>query len=233
MHNVKDQHILDEYLMITKMFTVGALYTNCYVVGCDETRDAIIIDPGFDNELVAKRILREAEQLELQIKYIVNTHGHSDHIAGNGIMKKLTGAPILIHEYDAPMLTKATENLTTLFGLRTAPMPPADQMLHNGDPIKMGTVTLRVIHTPGHTRGSISLLGDDVVFTGDTLFAGSIGRTDFPGSSYKEIMSSLKKLSILPNRIKVYPGHGPASTIGEEKRSNPFLQNISTSSDTF
>jgi len=219
--------------MITKMFTVGALYTNCYVVGCNETKEALIIDPGFDTELVAKRILREADQLELQIKYIVNTHGHPDHIAGNGIVKKLTAAPILIHEYDAPMLTKAAENLTVLSGLRTVSLPSADRMLHNGDAIEVGEVMLRVLHTPGHTRGSISILGNDVVFTGDTLFAGSIGRTDFPDSSYKEIMSSLKKLAVLPDRIKVYPGHGPASTIGEEKKSNPFLQNLSTSSDTF
>jgi len=215
------------------MFTVGALYTNCYVVGCNETKEALIIDPGFDTELVAKRILREADQLELQIKYIVNTHGHPDHIAGNGIVKKLTSAPILIHEYDAPMLTRATENLTMLFGLRTASLPPADRILHNGDAIKVGEVMLRVLHTPGHTRGSISILGNDVVFTGDTLFAGSIGRTDLPDSSPKEIMSSLKKLTILQDHIKVYPGHGPASTIGEEKKSNPFLQNLSASSDIF
>ena len=219
--------------MITKMFTVGALYTNCYVVGCNETKEALIIDPGFDTELVAKRILREADQLELQIKYIVNTHGHPDHIAGNGIVKKMTSAPILIHEYDAPMLTRSTENLTTLFGLRTASLPPADRILHNGDAIKVGEVMLRVLHTPGHTRGSISILGNDVVFTGDTLFAGSIGRTDLPDSSPKEIMSSLKKLTILPDHIKVYAGHGPASTIGEEKKSNPFLQNLSASSDIF
>lgn len=219
--------------MITKMFTVGALYTNCYVVGCNETKEALIIDPGFDTELVAKRILREADQLELQIKYIVNTHGHPDHIAGNGIVKKMTSAPILIHEYDAPMLTRATENLTMLFGLRTASLPPADRILHNGDAIKVGEVMLRVLHTPGHTRGSISILGNDVVFTGDTLFASSIGRTDLPDSSPKEIMSSLKKLTILPDHIKVYAGHGPASTIGEEKKSNPFLQNLSASSDIF
>jgi len=219
--------------MITKMFTVGALYTNCYVVGCNETKEAIIIDPGFDTGLVAKRILREAVQLELQIKYIVNTHGHSDHISGNGMVKKLTAAPILIHEYDAPMLTKATENLTMLLGFRTVSLPPADRMLHNGDTIEVGEVMLRVLHTPGHTRGSISILGDDVVFTGDTLFAGSIGRTDLPGSSPKEIMSSLKKLIVLSDHIKVYPGHGPVSTIGEEKKSNPFLQNLSVSSDAF
>ncbi len=219
--------------MITKMFTVGALYTNCYVVGCNETKEAIIIDPGFDTGLVAKRILREAVQLELQIKYIVNTHGHSDHISGNGMVKKLMAAPILIHEYDAPMLTKATENLTMLLGFRTVSLPPADRMLHNGDTIEVGEVMLRVLHTPGHTRGSISILGDNVVFTGDTLFAGSIGRTDLPGSSPKEIMSSLKKLIALSDHIKVYPGHGPVSTIGEEKKSNPFLQNLSVSSDAF
>jgi len=219
--------------MITKMFTVGTLYTNCYVVGCNETKEALIIDPGFDTELVAKRILREADQLELQIKYIVNTHGHPDHIAGNGIVKKLTSAPILIHEYDAPMLTKATENLTILSGLRTVSLPPADQMLHDGDIVQVGDVALRVLHTPGHSRGSISLVGADAVFTGDTLFAGSIGRYDLPGASYEEIMLSIKKLATLPDRMRVYPGHGPTSTIGEEKRHNPFLQNLSTSPDTF
>ena len=219
--------------MITKMFTVGALYTNCYVVGCNETKEAIIIDPGFDTGLVAKRILREAVQLELQIKYIVNTHGHSDHISGNGMVKKLTAAPILIHEYDAPMLTKATENLTILSGLRTVSLPPADQMLHDGDIVQVGDVALRVLHTPGHSRGSISLVGADAVFTGDTLFAGSIGRYDLPGASYEEIMLSIKKLATLPDRMRVYPGHGPTSTIGEEKRHNPFLQNLSTSPDTF
>jgi len=219
--------------MITKMFTVGTLYTNCYVVGCNETKEALIIDPGFDTELVAKRILREADQLELQIKYIVNTHGHPDHIAGNGIVKKLTSVPILIHEYDAPMLTKATENLTILSGLRTVSLPPADQMLYDGDIVQVGDVALRVLHTPGHSRGSISLVGADAVFTGDTLFAGSIGRYDLPGASYEEIMLSIKKLATLPDRMKVYPGHGPTSTIGEEKRHNPFLQNLSTSPDTF
>jgi hydroxyacylglutathione hydrolase len=219
--------------MIMKMFTVGALYTNCYVVGCNETKEALIIDPGFDTELVAKRILREADQLELQIKYIVNTHGHSDHIAGNGIVKKLTAAPILIHEYDAPMLVRATENLTMLSGLRTVSLPPADRMLHNGDAIEVGEVMLRVLHTPGHSRGSISLLGADAVFTGDTLWAGTIGRYDLPGGSLEEIKKSLKKLMILPDHMKVYPGHGPTSTIGEEKKSNPFLQNLSALSDIF
>lgn len=212
--------------MITKMFTVGTLCTNCYVVGCTETREAIIVDPGFNTDTEAKTVLKEINQRELRVKYIVNTHGHPDHTAGNGIMKKLTGAPVLIHEYDAPMLTDAAKNLSMLFGLRTPSLPPADQLLHDGDIIKVGNVALRVLHTPGHSRGSISLLGDDAVFTGDTLFAGSIGRTDFPDSSYEEIIRSLKKLATLPDHVKVYPGHYPTSTIGEEKRSNPFLRNL-------
>lgn len=214
--------------MITKMFTVGTLCTNCYVVSCTETREALIIDPGFETDLEAKTVLKEIDQRKLRVRYIVNTHGHHDHTSGNGIMKRSTGAPILIHEYDAPMLTDSTKNLSVLFGLRTASLPPADQMLHDEDVVQVGDTALRVIHTPGHSRGSISLLGDDAVFSGDTLFAGSIGRTDLPSSSYEEIMLSLKKLATLPDHIKVYPGHGPTSTIGEEKRHNPFLQNLST-----
>jgi len=214
--------------MITKMFAVGTLSTNCYVVGCNETREALIIDPGFETKLEAKAIVKEIDQRKLRVRYIVNTHGHSDHTAGNGTMKKLTGAPILIHEYDAPMLTDSTKNLSMLFGLRATSPPPADQVLHDGDVVQVGNVALKILHTPGHSRGSISLLGVDAVFSGDTLFAGSIGRTDLVSSSYEEIMLSLKKLATLPDHVRVYPGHGPTSTIGEEKRHNPFLQNLST-----
>jgi len=219
--------------MITKMFTVGTLFTNCYVVGCTETKEALIIDPGFETDLEAETVLKEINQRKLRARYIMNTHGHHDHTAGNGIMKRLTGTPILIHEYDAPMLTDSSKNLSMLFGLRTASLPPADRMLHDGDVVQVGDVALRVLHTPGHSRGGISLLGAEAVFTGDTLFAGSIGRTDLSGSSYEEIILSIKKLATLPDHIKVYPGHGPTSTIGEERRHNPFLQNLSTSPDTF
>lgn len=199
------------------------MYTNCYIVGCAETKEALIVDPGFEREVEAKRILREVNQRDFKVRYIVNTHGHPDHISGNGVIKKATGAPILIHEYDAPMLARAGKSMAKLFGLR-ADSPPADNMLHDGDVIQIGCIRLKVIHTPGHSRGSISLLGDDVVFTGDTLFAGSIGRYDLPGGSFEEIMHSIKnRLTILPDHIKVYPGHGPTSTIGEEKRNNPFL----------
>lgn len=209
--------------MILEMLTLGSLYTNCYIAGCSKTREGLIIDPGFDRDTEAERVLTRVKQHHLDVKYIVNTHGHPDHTAGNGLLKAATGAPIVIHELDAPKLTESSKNLSMLFGLRVT-SPPADHTLKEGDIIQVGKVQLKVLHTPGHSKGSVSLLGEDVVFTGDTLFAGSIGRYDFPDASYKEIMTSLKRLATLPDHLKVYPGHGPTSTIGREKRSNPFLQ---------
>jgi len=210
--------------MIIKMFTFGMYLTNCYVVGCEETKEAIVIDPGFDRDREAEEVLKFIEQNGLHVKYIINTHGHADHTAGNGIIKKATGALILIHENDAIMLTTVAKTLSRVFGLRVT-SPPADRTLHDGNVIEVGRVKLVVLHTPGHSKGGISLLGDKVVFSGDTLFAGSIGRTDLPGASFKEIMQSIKtKLVTLPDSFKVYPGHGPLTTIGEEKKHNPFLQ---------
>ncbi len=210
--------------MILKMFTFGMYLTNCYVVGCEETKEAIVIDPGFDRDREAKEVLNFIEQNGLHVKYIVNTHGHADHTAGNGIIKKATGALILIHEDDAIMLTTVAKTLSRVFGLRVT-SPPADRTLRDGDVIQVGRIKLAVLHTPGHSRGGISLLGENFVFSGDTLFAGSIGRTDFPGASFEEIMQSIKtKLVTLPDHFKVYPGHGPITTIGREKKHNPFLQ---------
>lgn len=210
--------------MILKMFTFGMFFTNCYVVGCEETKEAIVIDPGFDKDKEAEEVLKFIEQNGLHVKYIINTHGHSDHIAGNGITKKATGAPILIHEDDAIMLTPVAKTFSRVFGLRVT-SPQADRTLRDGAVIQVGRIKLVVLHTPGHSKGGISLLGDKVVFTGDTLFAGSIGRTDFPGASFEEIMQSIKtKLTTLPDHFKAYPGHGPVTTIGEEKKHNPFLQ---------
>ncbi|MFQ5999140.1 MAG: MBL fold metallo-hydrolase [Candidatus Bathyarchaeia archaeon] len=210
--------------MIIKMFTFGMYLTNCYVVGCEETKEAVVIDPAFDRDEEAEKVLELIEKQNLHVKYIINTHGHPDHTAGNGIIKKATGAPILIHENDALMLTNVVKTLSRVFGLHVT-TPPADNTLRDGDVIQVGRIKLKVLHTPGHTKGGISLLGDDVVFSGDTLFAGSIGRTDFPGGSFKEIIQSIKtKLLTLPDHVKVYSGHGPVTTIGEEKRYNPFLQ---------
>jgi len=197
--------------MFVKMFTVGMLGTNCFLVGDEKSGEALIIDPGLDRESEARTIIREIEKNGLRVKYIVNTHGHPDHIGGNMMLKEFTKAPILIHEFAASMISN----------------PPADRKLHDGDLIEAGNIKLRVIHTPGHSKGSIILLGADAVFSGDTLFAGSIGRFDLPGGSLEEIQNSLKnKLLILPDHFKVYPGHGPVSTIGEERRNNPFLQNF-------
>jgi glyoxylase-like metal-dependent hydrolase (beta-lactamase superfamily II) len=197
--------------MFVKMFTVGMIQTNCFIVGDTQTEEAVVIDPGFDSASEAKSILKEIERNRFRVKFIINTHGHPDHTSGNKTMKEATGASILIHEYDAPLLRN----------------PSADKTIREGDLVELGEVKLRVLHTPGHSKGSIALLGTDAVFSGDTLFAGGIGRYDLPGGSLEEIMNSLKnKLLILPDHLKVYPGHGPVTTIGEEKRSNPFLQDL-------
>jgi len=192
--------------MIIKRFTVGWLSTNCYVVGCEGTKEAVVIDPGLESEREAEEILDFIKENGLQIKYIINTHGHSDHTAGNTIIKQATGAPILIHESDASYIH-------------------ADRKLREGDVIHIGCLKLVVLHTPGHTKGGISLLGDNIVFTGDTLFSGAIGRTDFPGGSYQELIKSIRdKLLPLPDSLKVYPGHESPTTLGNEKKYNPFLQ---------
>jgi hydroxyacylglutathione hydrolase len=192
--------------MIIKRFTVGWLCTNCYVVGCEETKEAVVIDPGAQSERETEKILDFIKEKCLQIKYIINTHGHSDHVLGNTSIKEATGAPILIHESDASRVK-------------------ADRKLFDGDTLRIGCLKLVVLHTPGHTKGGISLLGDKVVFTGDTLFSGAIGRTDFPGGSYEELIRSIRtKLLPLPDSFKVYPGHESPTTIGKEKKNNPFLR---------
>jgi glyoxylase-like metal-dependent hydrolase (beta-lactamase superfamily II) len=196
--------------MFVKMLTVGMLGTNCYIVGDKNSGEAVVIDPGVDTESEAQHILDETERNGFRIKYILNTHGHPDHNGGNRILKNHSHAPILIHEADEPMLSGLT----------------ADRRLREGDIIEVGNVKLKVIHTPGHSPGSMALLAEDYVFSGDTLFAGSIGRYDLPGASLERLVISLKKLLTLPDRVKVCPGHGPVTTVGEERRSNPFLRNF-------
>jgi hydroxyacylglutathione hydrolase len=197
--------------MFLRMYTVGMFGTNCFLVGDVETHEALIIDPGFDRDSEARTILKEIERNNFEVKYIINTHGHIDHISGNASLKEATRAPILIHEHDAPMLSN----------------PLADRKLRDGDLVGAGSVKFRVIHTPGHSKGSIILLGTDAVFSGDTLFAGSIGRFDLPGGSLVELKNSLRtKLLTLPDYVKVYPGHGPVTYIGEERRNNPFLRSF-------
>jgi glyoxylase-like metal-dependent hydrolase (beta-lactamase superfamily II) len=210
--------------MIVKMLTLGALDTNCYVITDEKSERAIVIDPAFSTETEGKRtVLRLIKTDNLSVRFIVNTHGHADHTCGNGVVKKATSAPILIHELDAPLLGVSGQEWASSFGMRLT-SPLADKKLHHGDKIAIGETTLTVLHTPGHTPGGISLAAENSVFVGDTLFKGSIGRTDFPGGSYEQIIKSIKEeLATLPDNFIVYPGHGPVTTIGEEKRTNPYL----------
>jgi hydroxyacylglutathione hydrolase len=210
--------------MIVKQYEVGSFSVFCYLVGDEETGEGLFIDPS-DN---ADDLLREAKANGIhQIKYIVNTHCHVDHVMGNAEMKKKTRAKIVIHEEDAPYLTRTPPDLLVMF--RATQSPPADLLVKEGDLIKVGKVEIKVLHTPGHSPGGISLYMDGMVFTGDTLFVGSVGRTDFPGSSWDVMEASIrKKLYTLPNDTIVFPGHNygstPTSTIQYEKRHNPFVR---------
>lgn len=208
--------------MNAKIFAVGMFLTNCYIVNCEITKETVIIDPGFTEQHEAKKIFTYMNENALKPKFIINTHGHPDHTYGNGQVKKKFNIPILIHKNDADMLGETGKKLAELFGIKQYP-PQADILLEDGANIDFGSQSLRVIHTPGHSTGSISLLGKHEIFTGDALFAGSIGRVDFPESSLEEMNASLKRLMRLPDCLTVHAGHGPATTMGTEKATNPFL----------
>jgi glyoxylase-like metal-dependent hydrolase (beta-lactamase superfamily II) len=205
--------------LIIKELVVGPLMSNCFIFGCAKTKEAVVIDPGGD----ADRILLSIADSSLKVKYIINTHGHFDHVSANGKMKDATGADILIHPLDAAMLDNLSSN-AAFFGISVENSPPCDQTIEEGDSVSFGNITLKVIHTPGHTPGGISLYTDGIVFVGDTLFAGSIGRTDFPGGDFNTLISSIKtKLFKMDDDIRVFSGHGPETSIGKEKRFNPFV----------
>jgi hydroxyacylglutathione hydrolase len=203
--------------MQVETFAVGMLSTNCYVANCAKTKEAIIIDPGLDYVAEAQPIFNYIDKERLKIKYVVNTHGHSDHVTGDGVIQKKYLVPICIHELDASFLELIEQH-----------DPSKDVLLKDGDVVQFGDECLKVMHTPGHTMGSICLLGEKVMFSGDTLFAGGIGRTDFAESSHADMEVTLKKLMGLPDGLLVFPGHGGASLMGREKRSNPFLTDFSS-----
>lgn len=206
--------------MIIEQLEVGPIMANCYVLGCEESKEGVIIDPGGD----ADRILKKIERHGLTIKFIVDTHGHFDHVGANRKLKDATGAPILIHSGDAPMLSQLTAAAAS-FGLTAENSPAPDRLLSEGDIITFGNYALRVIHTPGHSPGGIALYTDGHVFVGDTLFSGSIGRTDLPGGDYETLIKNVEtKIFSLPEDTKVHCGHGPDTTVAREKRYNPFFR---------
>lgn len=205
--------------MVLEVFEVGAFMVNCYILGCLKTQIAAIVDPGDQSDLILER----CRDLNLTPKFILNTHGHADHIADNGYIKKETRADIVIHPLDAPMLTDPQLNMSAMFGTPWT-SPPADLHFKEGENFRVGALEFEVLHLPGHSRGSVCLIHDPIAIVGDVLFAGSIGRTDFPGGSYEQLVGNImRKLLPLEDHVQVYSGHGPATTIGEERRHNPFL----------
>lgn len=206
--------------MILERIVVSLYQTNCYIVGCPETKIGAVIDPG-DNE---DSIIQQIKKTGLKIKHIILTHGHVDHIGALLPVKEWTKAEVSIHKKDSKMLQNPAENLSAHVNTPDLKQK-ADNLLEHGDTLKIGNLNCKIIHTPGHTPGSISLDINGKLFTGDTLFAGSIGRTDFPGGSFEDITKSIKeKLYKYPDETLVYPGHGPETTIGDEKAGNPFVR---------
>ena len=205
--------------MILESLPSGPLEVNCYIVGCENTRKAVVIDPGGNVEA----ILRIVKKHELDVVMIINTHGHFDHIGGNKQLQEATGAELLAHRADRSVMAQAREH-AAIFGLSANPSPAPTRELVGRETLQVGDLRLRVMHTPGHSAGGICLYVEDCLFSGDTLFAGSVGRTDLPEGDYYQLISSIKEQLLgLPDATKVYPGHGPATTIGNEKQHNPFL----------
>jgi glyoxylase-like metal-dependent hydrolase (beta-lactamase superfamily II) len=207
--------------MIHEILPVGPLQCNCSVIGDEVSREAMVIDPGDDIEALLAIIRKH----NLTVRQIVITHAHIDHVGGASKLRKITGAPILLNQNDYELL-KMIDVQASWIGMASPGKINIDQSIAHGDQVKAGALTADVIHTPGHTEGSVCLYfpAEQTLIAGDTLFAGSIGRTDLPGGSFKKIISSLhEKVLALPDDTIVVPGHGPQTSIGEERESNPFL----------
>jgi glyoxylase-like metal-dependent hydrolase (beta-lactamase superfamily II) len=221
-----EHHLFSGYdrRMIHEVLAVGPLQCNCSILGDETSREAVVVDPGDE----IPRILQILERHQLTVKQIIVTHAHIDHIAGAHRLKQLTGAPVLYNQRDLPLVAMMEEQAGWI-GVRTPEVSAPDDSLEDGDPVGVSGLSGTVIHTPGHTEGSLCLYLPEqgVLLAGDTLFAGSIGRTDLPGGSTGKILASIRdRLLPLPDGTKVIAGHGKSTTIGVERRSNPFLQDI-------
>lgn len=199
---------------------VGALETNCYLVYCQDTLECAVIDPGAEPE----KVFRLIGHKDLKPTILINTHGHIDHIGANRDIKDKFDIPLYIHAADGPMLEDVLQSELSFF-LGAKESPPPDKFLEEGDEIKIGNISLSVVHTPGHSPGSVSLMGNGILFSGDTLFFGGVGRTDLPGGSWEELEESVReKIFTLPADTVVLPGHGPTTTVEQETKFNPFIR---------
>jgi len=206
-------------LLVWHRLVVGQLAANCYIVGCTATGDALVVDPGDDGPHVVAALAKHG----LTARMIVDTHGHFDHTGANGAVKAATGAELAIHVDDAPLLERQEQHAAS-FGVVVPPSPKPDRLLVDGDVLHVGELSFEVIHTPGHSPGGICLFFGDIVLVGDTLFAGSIGRTDLPGGNHHTLIDSIRtRLLPLGDRVRVLPGHCETTTIGAERATNPFL----------
>jgi glyoxylase-like metal-dependent hydrolase (beta-lactamase superfamily II) len=207
--------------MILERLVVGPLEENSYIVGDETTKDVIVIDPGDEGD----RIIDLIKGQGFKVNAVICTHAHFDHVGAIGDIKAETGAKILLHKEDMDTYAMAKDH-GALWGFDVDDLPDPDGFLEEGDEVKVGSLTFKVLHTPGHSPGGICLYGEGIVITGDTIFQGSVGRTDFPGGSHEMLKKSFGRLLELPDDTKVYSGHGPETTIGREKASNFFVHEL-------